>query len=148
MTSLAPAASEELQTGCVGSPTAGESVARETCGRPGHFLRPAWRGRGNFPAAGHDLQRAIGSRSSDHGYTMEPRFNRGPRPWLRDRVKLSSRLDPVPELAEQGNVLCDPPSTTCPIAEGGGIPVDANVLDMFEHRDAGCTSGALWTVEM
>jgi hypothetical protein len=27
-------------------------------------------------------------------------------------------------------------------------PFGANVLEMFEHRDAGRTSGALWTVEM
>jgi hypothetical protein len=63
-------------------------------------------------------------------------------------MKPSSRLDPVPELAEQGNVLCDPPSTSGPIADGSGIPLDAKVFEMFEHCDAGCTSGALWTVEM
>jgi NAD-dependent oxidoreductase involved in siderophore biosynthesis len=63
-------------------------------------------------------------------------------------MKPRSRLDPVSELAEQGVVLCDPSSTSCPIAEGFGIPVNANVLEMFEHRDAGCTASALWTVEM
>lgn len=63
-------------------------------------------------------------------------------------MKPSSRLDPVPEIAEQGNVLCDQPSTSAPIAEGSGIPVDAKVFEMFEHCDAGGTSGALRTVEM
>jgi hypothetical protein len=63
-------------------------------------------------------------------------------------VKSHSRLDSISELAEQGNVLFDPPSTGCPFAERGGIPVDANVLEVFKHCDAGCTSGALRTVEM
>lgn len=101
-----------------------------------------------FSAAGHDLQRTIGSRGSDHWHTTEPGFHHGLRPRLRVRVKPRSRLDSVPELAEQGNVLCDPPSTSGPIAEGRRIPFDAKVLEMFEHRDACCTSGAPWTVEM
>ena len=63
-------------------------------------------------------------------------------------MKPLSRLDPVPEVAKQGNVLRDPTSTSCPIAQDVGIPFSTKVLEMFEHRDASCTSGALWTVEM
>ena len=63
-------------------------------------------------------------------------------------MKPSSGLDSVPELAQPGNVLCDPASTGGPIAQDGGVPFDANVFEILEHRDAGCTSGALWTVEM
>ena len=59
-----------------------------------------------------------------------------------------SRLNPVPELAEEVDVLGDPAATSGPLAEGGGIPLRTEVLEILEHRHAGGATGSLRTVQV